>query len=591
MRFRRPPAGRVLDAAFFAGLLAYVYFGIDTRLIYHWQAPVFYMTAAFAAEFLRYPGGFADYIYRFIAQTYASAPWGALALSAQVAAVTALTRRWCRPRPLLRFVPALLLLYSVNLYYEQKALLPALLLALIAAVPLARAKAPLWVAVVLLPVFFYLGGMAVVFFAALVVGIEIGRRRYGNAALLAGVAVALVIGARVLHAAVSPQSWFVDADIPKIAVWWGLYAFCAVVGFAAGRPLPGDRGSERAVALRTAAVIGALAAVAVVSYRANARDRRLADLDYHTSHENWQQVIDSAVRLPAADFNSLTRYEVNLALYETNRLGDEIFRFPQTGSTLPSLRTQVFLPYMLRVTDLFLRLGRIDDAEHFGNEAMILGHSDPRVFRMMAEIHLVKGQAEAARKYLAVLASETGSARWARGRLREIDEDPQLSRDAALERRRRTMLLSDDVIPVWQNPEKPDADVDRLLLSQLERDPSNRMAFEFLMGNYLLARNLDAARSLVTYIAHMTGPAYETPDGRRRTPRCWQEAMAMYTEATGRPVEVDGVIIESETLNRMAVFKRILAQSGGKDAAMQAAWDAFRGTYFFYYVFGPGDYR
>jgi hypothetical protein len=147
------------------------------------------------------------------------------------------------------------------------------------------------------------------------------------------------------------------------------------------------------------------------------------------------------------------------------------------------------------------------------------------------------------------------------------------------------------VFPVWQNPDKPKADVNRLLLDLLEQDPSNRMAFEFLMGNYLLHRDLASARALMPRIRDMAGAAYETRDGRRRTPVHYQEAMAMYGDGAGAPAPLPGVEVEAETLNRMAVFKRVIAQSAGRDGAKQAAWERFRHSYFFYFVFGPGDYR
>ena len=384
--------------------------------------------------------------------------------------------------------------------------------------------------------------------------------------------------------------------------------FCALLGFLWGKPSASAQCADRPTGRRPAqrhwpsvlapiAVVACLAAAAVLSYRTNTRDRRLATLDYHTSRENWPEVIAASNHLTTADFNSLTRYEVNLALHEMNRLGDEMFSFPQSGSALLGLHTEVFLPYMLRVTDLFLRLGRINDAEHFGNESIILGQSsrfgepDPRVFRLMANLSLVKGQTGAARKFLTILSDEAGSARWARRRLRELNDDPQLAADESVQLLRRRMLRNDDVIPVWQNPDKPDADVNRLLLDQLEQDPSNRMAFEFLMGNYLLARDLLSARALMPRIRHMTGPAYERPDGKRRTPRHYQESMAMYGDGAGKPVDLEGLEIEPGTLSRMAVFKRLMSQSAGRDAAMQAAWSGFHDSYFFYYVFGPGDYR
>ncbi len=274
-----------------------------------------------------------------------------------------------------------------------------------------------------------------------------------------------------------------------------------------------------------------------------------------------------------------------------NRLGDDMFHFPQAGSLVPELRTDRVLPHMLRITDLCLRLGRVNDAERFGSEAMVLGKDDPRIYRLMAGVNLVKGQTGVARKFLTALSYEVGSGAWARQRLRDLDRDPQLNGDADVQLLRRRMLRQDDVLPVWQRVGKPDGDMERLLLDQLEQDPSNRMAFEFLMGSYLVARNMAAIGTAMPRIKGISGPAYIGPDGRRRTPRHFQEAMAMYADATGLPVNIDGFEIQPETMARMAVFKRLMTQSPTREAAREVAWSSFRDSYFFYVVFGPGDYR
>jgi len=60
---------------------------------------------------------------------------------------------------------------------------------------------------------------------------------------------------------------------------------------------------------------------------------------------------------------------------------------------------------------------------------------------------------------------------------------------------------------------------------------------------------------------------------------------------SGVSVAIDGFEIETDTLNRMVVFKRIMSQSSGNAAAKEAAWSRFHDSYFFYLVFGPGDYR
>jgi len=600
---------RVQDIAFFTVLLVYVWAGIDTRLIYHWQGPVFSTMPGFVNDFLKYPGGPADYVYSLIAQAYVLRGWGAIVLTAQVAAVTALTHAYFkalagRALPLVRFVPAILLLYHLNLYYDRTPIVLALMVGLAPAILFVRLSsrwrseaALLGAFAAMLPAVYYLGGMAIVFFAPAAAIVQLARRPrrpVGIAYLLLAAALpAAVERLRFTYIPTSARNWFVDADARRVVACWALYVFYAALTLLlVGRPFRAAAPRKRRIRLlATPALLLLLAAVAAFSYQSNSRDRRMSAVDYYSSHENWQAVLDASRSLAAADFNSLVRYEVNLSLYQMNRLGDDMFRFPQTGAMLLDFHDDRFLPYMLRLTDLCLRLGRVNEAEHYGSEAMVLARSDPRVYRLMAEVNLVKGQTAAARKFFNVLSYDLVSGPWARQRLRELDRGVPFGGDRQVPILRARMLRNDDMISVWQRADKPNADMERLLQDQLEQDPSNRMAFEFLMGNYLLLRDMVAIDALMPRIKDMSGPAYIGPDGRRRTPRHYQEAMAIYADVTGKTPEMEGLEIQPETLERMAAFKKIIRETSTREAAMEVSREAFRDTYFFYFAFGPGAYR
>jgi hypothetical protein len=611
MRLQRPCAERLGDIAFFAVFLAYVWVGIDTRLIYHWQGTVFSTIPGFLNDFLKYPGGPSDYLYALIAQGYASRGWGAIVLTAQVAAVTALTEVYFTTLAghalrMVRFVPAALLLYHANLYYDRTPVELALLLGLAAAILFVRLSrrwhseaALLTVFVVLLGAAYYLGGIALVFFAPAAVFAHMARRPrlpLWIVYLLLAVALPATELLHWIYMPASARDWFAPPDSRLAMVCWGLYAFLTLGTAILLLRRPSSSPQKRrlvplAALLWTALPLLGLISVAALSYRISSRDRVLTTIDYFTLREDWPAVIDTSRLLATKDFNSLARYEVNLALHEMNRLGDEMFRFPQTGAMLLDIRVDTFLPYMIRLTDMCLRLGRLNEAEHFGSEALIAARADPRLYRLMASISVVKGQTAVARKFLTVLAHGTDSGAWARQRLRELDQDPQLAGDVQVQLLRRRMLRNEDMFQVWQRGDKASADMERLLLDQLEQDPTNRMAFEFLMGTYLLARDGAAVSALMPRIADLNGPAYMGPDGKRRTPRYYQEAMAIFADMTGKPANIEGVEIQPETIERMNAFKRIVSQSPGREAARQASWEGFRDTYFFYALFGPGDYR
>jgi hypothetical protein len=595
MFVRRTAAMGMRDAVFCAAFLVYAGVWIDPRLIFHYQGPVFTTIPGFAADFLRYSGGPADYLYQLLAQSYASQWWGAAALTAQLAATLALTGmyltilggdalRW------LRFLPALLLAWRFGLYYDSTPTALSLLLGLsmsVALVHLSRRWRSDWAlaatSVAMLAACCYLGGRALIFFAPMATAALLARRRLPPWWLLP-----LLFAAALC--ALPGRAWFAIADPARIIADWGLYLFYAATAVLLIRPRPAPK-RRHTETWATAAALLCLGCIGIASWRVNSRDRSLTALDYETSRENWAAVVETARTLPTADFNSLTRYEVNLALHESHRLGDEMFRFPQKGSLLLPLRADPFLPYMIRLTDMCLRLGRINEAERFGSEAMLLRQHDPRVYRQMAAVHMLKGHTEAARKFLNILSFDAGSGAWAREQLDGLERNSTFAAGTHLQLLRQRILRTDDVFPVWQRPDNPSADGDRLLLDQLNQDPGNRMAFEFLMGNYLLARDMLAVHALMPRIAAMTGPAYVRPDGSRRTPRHYQEAMAIYANTAGPQPPMQGLIIEEETEQRFQRFKNTVRQYVTRESAMQSVWNEFRESYFFYFTFGPGDYR
>jgi hypothetical protein len=637
------PAARVRDFAFFATFLVYAWVSIDARLIYYWQNPVFYTTPGFLQNFLKYPGGPTEYLYTLIEQAYASQGWGAVVLTVQAAVVALLTHAFFktlagRPLPAVRFVAAGLLLGCANLYYDHTPLAPALMLALplaIAFVHLSRRwrnEAALFgVFAVMALAVYYLAGVAIVFLVPAAAIVQIARRpRFPLGIGYVLLAASLPVAAerlRWIHIPNSASEWFLNPDPWRSVLVWSLYALYALGAAAAlwlrakpptpaaasalsisprkaagpgraSKTAPETPRSVRAwkrrlpTLLVTPAFLLALGGMAAGSHRIGSRNRSLEKLDYDFAYENWQAVIDGAKALRTRDFNPVVRYEVNLALHETNRLGDDMFRFPQAGPTLLGLREYSDLSVMVKITDMCLRLGRVNEAERYGSDALVLGRTDPRFYRLMARINMVKGQTGVARKFLNALSYNWGLGSWARDRLEELDRDPELAGDPEIQLLRRRMLRNEDMVPVWQTSGTPAADMQRLLLDQLAQDPSNRMAFEFLMGDYLLARSLDAAVALMPRIANMTGPAYTGTGGTGRMPRHYQEAMALYIGFTHNAATVDGFPVDPETIQRMKDFGTTVVRYGGANpAAMRAAWDDFHDSYFFYYAFGPGDYR
>ncbi len=557
-----------------------------------------------------------------------------------------------RAVPGVRYVTAFLLLGYANLYGDFTPLLLELPLALGLAIAFLAVSRTWRNAAVRIAVFlalsgaaYYFGGLALVLFALMAAAAQLARRGAilprltGIVYLALAAAIPAAIELRkLIPIPSSAMEWFPRAP-RQATVYWGLYVFfgaatAVAVRLRAAAPAPQpapaeapEPAPEEAAAqgsaqsgrgktnrlqsrkreaaksarpsfqwkrpllsfLATVLLLAGLGAAAEVGYRLSAEERTVELLDYAFSRGDWDAVADLGLRLPVGDFNEVTGYEIDRALHEANRLGDEMFHYPQGRSMLLPLSVYSDRNLVLKA-EMCLRLGRVNDAEIFGYNQLVLGRSDARFYRLMAQINLVKGQTEVARKFLNVLSFDIAGRAWARERLDELARDPQLLNDSEIGLLRRRMLRTDDMIPVWQTG-ADGADMRRLLADQLRQDPTNRMAFEFLIGLCLLNHDLDGAASVMADIRNIDGPAYRDAYGRRRSPRHFQEAMAFHGVMKRQMPVIEGFQIDQDVIDQTAAFCRLMADShNDRPAAMRAAWP-YRNTYFFYYVFGPGDYR
>ena len=103
-----------------------------------------------------------------------------------------------------------------------------------------------------------------------------------------------------------------------------------------------------------------------------------------------------------------------------------------------------------------------------------------------------KGLHEAARLYLNVLRDDLTYGDWAEAGLERLREDPVVL-EPEIVTARSLMLIQDDVdstqVPL-PNGKTSSFSAEQVFLSLLERNPRNRMAFEYLMASHLLSGNV-----------------------------------------------------------------------------------------------------
>jgi hypothetical protein len=222
--------------------------------------------------------------------------------------------------------------------------------------------------------------------------------------------------------------------------------------------------------------------------------RRLAVMKHCRSGE-WGRVLAEASKLPRDRFTLDVSYAVDLALYHTGKMGDSLFAFPQRplslnlGTAFASCANGYY--YSERPKTVFyigpanLEMGLVNEAEHVAHEALEVYGPHPSILKQLVLVNLVKRRPEAASILLQALCQDPVARSWAKARLATLARSPDELLDGEEVSRLRANL-----------PSRPDGNVARWTLEehclgQLEENPRNRMAFEYLMAQYLIARNLE----------------------------------------------------------------------------------------------------
>jgi len=606
---------------FFLLFYLYVRLIIDPRLIHHglgvltpYHAFSFSTGWPFFREHLARPGGLAEYAARFLSQLYGVGWAGALIVTAAALfmclGTDVLTRLAGRPRGMVvRYVPAVLLLvlhggyaHPLNTMLSLLGALSCFLLYLRLAPP-GTMKRLVLVAAACAGLYYVLGAGSLLFpvLVAIYELLVVRRVLVALAAVPCGLGVAWIAGETLYALGVDEDyggfllfgsgvwcrfGWaialcaFFPVVLAGAAAWRGLLA--RWTSRAADRPVPEADSSRVAAAFRLLGrgrpkraiqmAVVFLGAGATAWYSFDAPARTALQVDYHSVGENWTEVLRAADRMPYGKRTVRSNRNIVLALYHTGRLGDEMFRYPQTPGVdlIATPASDWDAGSYFQESRLLLELGHVNLAEKWAYEALETTGPLPELLKHLATINVVKDRPETARILLNALGRNPLHRRTAREMLRRLDEDPHLADDPRITGMRRSMLTRDTFV----SPRTP---VEDIFLVLLERNPRNRMAFEVLMSFYLCNNRLDRA---VANLRRLEDLEY------REIPRHYQEAIVIYSSDAGREALPSGYRLDPEVVQRGRQFTEIMAASTSLEQLGNEALAAgFGDTYFFYYLF------
>lgn len=289
-------------------------------------------------------------------------------------------------------------------------------------------------------------------------------------------------------------------------------------------------------------------------------EKSLFKLYFYRQERNFPKILELSSRPQVNDYYFNHAY--NWALYHKGLLLSDMFSRQQDPLSLLYLkRYDLFL--MRQQADIFYDLGCFNESEMQLVELFELYGQRPEILQKLALLKLAKNDINSARVYLGALGKTLFYKDWAKNYLKKIDADPSLSTDIEVRRLRSLMPDKDNSLYTYLIEER--------LLDLLQKNKTNKMAFEYLMAYYLFQLDLE---KIVQNLPRLDDFNYQ------QFPRHIEEAILMYTYFTKKKPDLKGRTISSETQKRFTAF---LQMANNRMIPFSQLQQNFGDTYEFYY--------
>lgn len=210
---------------------------------------------------------------------------------------------------------------------------------------------------------------------------------------------------------------------------------------------------------------------------------RLLKLDWESAAGNWKEVRKI---LPKESVLSLDSYYYNMAWAAEGQLPEKLLAYHQPGLEGLFIPIDASSSYLTALWsgELWFRLGDMTMAEPAYLLSMIFTpqYKGRRMIQRLAEIHLIHGDTEAAKKYLRILSQTLFYREWANERMSE-----HLTPDVEswLQERRRWLPTTDTI-------RISTMDVVKSLRTLVKSCPENTLAYDYLLCFHLLSKDIDS---------------------------------------------------------------------------------------------------
>lgn len=575
--------------------------------------PSFLTGFDFLSDFLRYPGGITWDLSSFLFQTYAD-PWlGAFTISAAAFCSfilsAALIRRFFGFRlDLFAYAPAIVVLVMLNRYGDPLLLLVnydlSLAFSIIAIDLLLQRNSRSWaIFPVCFGIVYYVTGGGAVLFTLLVVLYAFQNKRHG--VLCAVAAIVSLTAAALLYVYCDLRAVLqyvlvaggypvrrVLADTNVVVEGPEIIASAFMASCALLAPLfRAALGRKRLAAVfgflsgTTGVAAALLVMAACIAVTRDEGRRTKLTLEYLDRVGSPGEVISFINNLDPARLDRLALFDLNRALSRLGLLGEKMFAYPERPDALslelPS--SKFWVPALIRKAEIYYELGYLNLSkaslvELF--EGSRIEH--PAVIELLGKNALAHGRPAIAEMWYRHLSRDLVYGKKAREVLRYLKDGTPFAGLDTLDLVRKNAIKHDTVITIL--------DIRIFCADLLEENPGNRMAFDYLVGSYLLSGNLSAAAG---YLSRSREAGYD------RLPRSWAEAAMLYRGLNANAVADSGLLgaipqeVQASFISFMEACRSVklrcerMGMSNAQYAHDAAASlrEKFGSTYYFYYFF------
>ena len=351
-----------------------------------------------------------------------------------------------------------------------------------------------------------------------------------------------------------PDAYIYKVGLQCIALWAG----ALLASFLLARL---DNGSRwRSVGLTAVCLLGAIGLGRYSLPDTLDIQNRMADeVAYLARERQWDALARRFRGKEMRDYISLNY--LNMALAQKGQLAESMFTFDQRGtkSLVTPWNQTFFVSKML--CDVHFHIGDLALAESYAMDAMAQAKrgGSAWMLRRLAQINLLRGEWEVARKYIRLLAEMPLYRDWARkaesyiGHPERMENDPELRGKTLPPTRTDNLFGLMTTEALWSS------------------HPAGSIGWEYLGCHYLLAKDLPGFRAFIE------------ASGARELPRHFQEAWLIANDTPDSSALHPA--IRPEIARRYEQLRKLLSIRSASDVDMRAVYQTFGDTYWFDYYF------